>query len=303
MSSDVVVYESHSLMQPSQVVGHVARVQEVMSAVMKPSVHYGTIPGTDKPTLFKPGAEVLCMTFRIAPKFRIEDLSTPDSVRYRVTCYGVHQPTSIELGEGLGECSSMEDKYKWRKAASNAEFDALPADRRRIKYGYNRNQNREYEIKQVRSEPADIANTILKMAAKRAHVAMALNVTAASDMFNQDLEDLPPELREEFTDSERGGAPVKTNVEGPKSKTETEKKTPPADTARTTSNGDQEDRPATDGEKANVRIKLKGLEIDEAKFTEVTGLTIDALTLNGFKEAKVYIGNPHSYKKPETASA
>jgi hypothetical protein len=163
-------------------------IQEVMQAVMKKEVHYGTIPGTPKPTLFKPGAEVLCATFRIAPSYRIEDLSTGDVARYRVVCVGTHQATGIVLGEGAGACSSGEEKYKWRKAYDK-EWDATPEDRRRVKHG------RDYSNKQVRTEPADLDNTILKMACKRAQVAMTLNVTAASDIFTQDIEDLPEELR------------------------------------------------------------------------------------------------------------
>lgn len=198
--SDIVRYESRPL-SAADMRANVNLVQEVMRAVMigpskenKDGVHYGKIPGAPKPTLYKPGAEVLCATFRIAPSYRVEDLSGEDFVRYRVTCIGTHQTTGITLGEGMGECSSNEEKYKWRKA-NPREFDAASENRRRVKYGYNSQEQREYEIKQVRTEPADLANTILKMACKRAQVAMTLNVTAASDIFTQDIEDLPEELR------------------------------------------------------------------------------------------------------------
>lgn len=165
-------------------------VQEVMRAVMKPDVHYGKIPGTPKPTLYKPGAEVLCVTFRIATSYRIEDLSDETTSRYRVTCIGTHQVTGLVLGEGLGECSSAEEKYKWRKAVNTLEFDSFPEKMRRVKFYQNGGKT-----PQVRTEPADLANTVLKMACKRAQVAMTLNVTAASDIFAQDIEDLPEELR------------------------------------------------------------------------------------------------------------
>lgn len=168
---------------------HVNLVQEVMQAVMKKDTHYGTIPGTPKPTLYKPGAEVLAATFRIAVSYKIEDLSTPDAVRYRVAAVGTHQTTGIVMGEGMGECSSNEEKYKWRKAVNANEFAGTAEDRRRVKYG------KSYDVNQVRTEPADLANTVLKMACKRAQVAMTLNVTAASDIFTQDIEDLPEELR------------------------------------------------------------------------------------------------------------
>lgn len=191
--------QSAGRLSASEVVQHAMVVQEVMRAVMKQDVHFGTIPGTPKPTLYQPGADVLCMTFRIAAEFEEKDLSTPDVVRIRMTCRGIHQATGTVLGSGIGEASSNEDKYKWRKAVSDKEFDATPAGLRRIKYG------KSWETKQVRTEPADLANTVLKMAAKRAKIAMVLNVTAASDMFGQDLEDLDGVLQEHFAHSD--GAP------------------------------------------------------------------------------------------------
>lgn len=178
---------------------HVNRVQEVMRAVMKPNVHYGTIPGAgDKPALFKPGAEVLCLTFRIAPSFRIDDLSDSDAIRYRVTCVGVHQTTGDTLGEGVGEASTDEEKYRWRAAVCLEEFNATPEDRRRVKYGKQSRTNGGgfYTVNQVRTNKSDVGNTVLKMACKRALVAMTLNVCAASDCFAQDIEDLPAELRD-----------------------------------------------------------------------------------------------------------
>ena len=178
-------------MAVTDIISHVAMVQEVMKAVMKPDVHYGVIPGTDKPTLYKQGAEVLCMAFRVSDTYSVEDLSTPDMVRYRVTCTGSHQISGTVLGTGMGEASSGEEKYKWRKAWDD-EFDATPENLRRVKMG-------KYKTKQVRTEPADLANTILKMANKRAKIAMTINVTACGDMFGQDLEDMDAALREHLT--------------------------------------------------------------------------------------------------------
>lgn len=170
-------------------------VQEVMRGIMKESTHYGTIPGTQKPTLYKPGAEVLCVTFRIAQEYQITDLSDEYTARFRVVCVGRHQVSGIVLGEGAGECSSAEEKYKWRAAVCTEEFDLTPEKMRRLKFSKWKG-NIEKKI-QVRTEAADMSNTVLKMACKRAMIAMTLNVTAASDIFTQDIEDLPEELRHE----------------------------------------------------------------------------------------------------------
>lgn len=179
-------------------------VQTVMQGIMKKDTHYGTIPGTPKPTLYKPGAEVLCVTFRVAQEYKIEDLSTADIARFRVTCIGVHQTTGIKLGEGVGECSSGEEKYKWRGAVCAEEFEATPENMRRLKFFKDGNKKT-----QVRTEAADMSNTVLKMACKRAMIAMTLNVTAASDIFTQDIEDLPEELRDHES---KGGQPALTEL-------------------------------------------------------------------------------------------
>jgi hypothetical protein len=53
-------------------------IHRILNEVMVEGIHYGKIPGTgDKPTLLQPGAEKLCVTFRLAPKYHVEDLRDP----------------------------------------------------------------------------------------------------------------------------------------------------------------------------------------------------------------------------------
>jgi hypothetical protein len=169
-------------------------IQEVMKAVMIDGVHFGTIPGTPKPTLYKPGSEKILSTFRIAIEPIVTDLSTHDEARYRVETRATSQATGMYLGSGTGEASSHEEKYMWRKAVCQEEFDATPEDRRRSVW--KKGQNGAYQIAQVRTNHADVANTILKMAKKRSQIDVTLTVTAASDVFAQDIEDLPDGVRE-----------------------------------------------------------------------------------------------------------
>lgn len=176
-----------------------ALIQRVMAAVMKKDVHYGVIPGTKKPSLYKPGSEAILSTFRIAVIPEIQDISTPDEIRYRVLARGV-LPDGTVVGCGIGECSSGEEKYKWRSAVCDEEFNDTPEDRRRVKYMLkwnDRTRKKEMsKVQQVRTEPADLANTVLKMAKKRAQIDLTLTATGASDVFDQDIEDLPPEYVE-----------------------------------------------------------------------------------------------------------
>ncbi len=234
----------------AEVKAHVQRVQQVMRSVMIDGTHYGKIPGTgEKKSLFKPGAEVLGMTFHIAPSYRIEDLSDHDSIRYRVACVGTHQMSGVVLGEGMGEASSNEEKYRWRKALRR-EFDGTNEDRRRVKYGYDRKSSQEYEVQQIRTEPADIANTVLKMACKRAQVAMIINATACSDIFTQDLEDIPAEIVEGMVDGER---------EPPRGK-------PATATPQRASNGSA--NRATEKQVALIRRKIDAAGVPENEFLQ-----------------------------------
>lgn len=200
--------EQKSVSTAAEMKSHVQRIQEVQRSVMKPNVHYGQIPGTNKPTLYKPGSEVLLMAFHISIDPDIEDLSTSDEVHYRVLARGIHQATGIVMGVGVGECSSTEEKYKWRASICDEEFDATDSDRRRVVYKRGK-QGSHYTIKQIRTEAADMRNTVLKMAKKRAQIDFTLTALAASDIFDQDLEDLPDHLRE--TQTEARPTPQPTN--------------------------------------------------------------------------------------------
>jgi hypothetical protein len=191
-------------------------VRHAMEAVMKNGMHYGTIPGTQKPTLFDAGATTILGMFHIALDPETEDLSVPDEIRYRVRQVARHSPTGTLLGSAYGEASSNEEKYKWRRAVCKEEFDATPEDRRRVKWGKGKWENgregKAYQTQQVRTEPADIANTVLKMAAKRARVATTLQVTGASDVFAQDLEDLPAEVVENLEEDKPAPPAVPVNT-------------------------------------------------------------------------------------------
>lgn len=189
-------------------------IQTVTRNKMIQDVHYGIIPGTQKPTLYKAGSEMLLVMFQIGPTVDVLDLCGSDRIKYRVTTTGIHIPTGRAIGQGVGECSSGEEKYMWRTAVCDDEFDDTPEGRKRVKWCKAWNKQRGafdyYQSKQVRTVPDDLANTVLKMAKKRAQIDMTLTALGVSDLFNQDIEDLPPELRQTGDDQSSGGAPAST---------------------------------------------------------------------------------------------
>lgn len=196
--------ESQAIYQwksPTAIKQRIIAIQQLMEEVLKPgnrdnefSGDYGVIPGTgNKPSLWKSGSEQILAMFEIAVDPIVEDLSNEDCFRYRVTTRLTHAPSATFLGAGVGEASSNETKYKWRKCYSQKEFEATAVDRRKIKYSQYRDGNGMWADKEewlVRTEPADVANTILKMAKKRSQIDATLTVTGASSMFSQDLEEL-----------------------------------------------------------------------------------------------------------------
>jgi hypothetical protein len=185
---------------PSAVKSRIEAIQQLMRDVLKPATKesgwdgdYGVIPGTGtKPSLLKAGSEQILAMFEIAVDPVVEDLSTEDCSRYRVTARLIHVPSGNFLGAGIGEASTNETKYKWKKTWSKPEYESTDPDRRRIKHSQYKNNNGMFETReemQIRQEPADLANTVLKMAKKRAQIDATLTVTGASSMFVQDVEE------------------------------------------------------------------------------------------------------------------
>lgn len=198
--------------QPSMAIMSVAAMTDRINAIqtvtrnkMITDVHYGIIPGTKKPTLYKAGSEMLLTMFQIGTQVSVEDLSDADRIKYRVIVTGVHTPSGRILGQGVGECSTGEEKYKWRNAVCDEEFDGTQEGLRRVKWSktWEAGKPTFYQYRQVRTAPDDLGNTVLKMAKKRAQIDMTLTALGVSDLFNQDIEDLPAELRQSA--GEEGG--------------------------------------------------------------------------------------------------
>jgi hypothetical protein len=209
----VIPIEALAPLSAVQLKARLAVIQDVMRSVMQKDTDYGVIPGTDKPSLFKPGAEKLCVTFRLsagAPEIEAVPEYTGD-IRYRVRV-----PISTSSGQliavGVGECSTGEEKYRWRRPVHVNEYTAAAEDMRREKFQRNGDV-----WQQVRVNPSDVANTVLKMAHKRAYVHGVIMATAAGAIFTQDIEDLPDGVET------NGGAERKAPIQPPQRKSQAAK--------------------------------------------------------------------------------
>ena len=217
-------------------IAQVAKVQEAMKAVMRSGELYGVIPGTEKPTLLKPGAEKLCLLFRLDPQYKITRTDHDDGhLEYEVICTLYHIPTGQRVGSGVGFCSSRESKYSYRRGThtcptcgeetiikGKAEYGGgWLCWRKKGGCGGKFNDDEFGEIGMVEnSDIADVFNTVLKMSKKRAMVDAALTATAASDIFTQDLEDMrsmlpKPPAENPVTTEQGSSAPASEVAEYP----------------------------------------------------------------------------------------
>jgi hypothetical protein len=211
MENAIAVAERYDMTQdamtPDTMVRQISLIQHVMEKVMKDGEHYGVIPGCGKkPSLLKAGAEKLSLTFRLAPTYTITQTDGLNGHReYYVKCSLTHIPTGKTFGEGVGACSTMEGKYRFRTGEVEFTDKEVPKaywtdrDQKLIGgkgFSTKKNDSGKWMIvrageKVEHDNPADYYNTVLKMAKKRAHVDAVLTATAASDIFTQDVEDMP----------------------------------------------------------------------------------------------------------------
>lgn len=229
------------------------RIKRIKQELMEEDAHYGVIPGTKKPTLLKPGAEVLCSIYGLRPDFiptlTSGDGATAPHLRVTMRC-------ELHLGDiagpvvavGYGSANSWERKHRYRRGERVCPACGLVGQVIKGKEEYGGgwlcwkskggcgakwlDGAAEIEGQQVgdvqNPDPYDLENTLVKMAKKRAHIDAALTGTASSDLFTQDLDESGP--------SEKDHAPQKaaaTKQAQPKAKREPgsdEAEAPPSQT-------------------------------------------------------------------------
>ena len=191
-------------------------VTEFVSRVLRKDVDYGVIPGTEKRTLLKPGAEKLTTFFGLSTRFelleRIEDWTGEQHggepffyYLYRCRLFR----GDVLIAEGDASCNSREGKYRWREAQRACPACGVAAIiKGREEYGGGwvcfkkkggcgakyPDGDQAIESQQTGrvSNPdiADQVNTIQKMAQKRSLVGSVLLAVNASEFFTQDVEDM-----------------------------------------------------------------------------------------------------------------
>jgi len=190
---------------------------------------------------------------------------------YIIRCELYHIGTGRFLGAGVGSCSTMESKYRYR--------DAFEVTGKPVPQAYWKDRNAsllggsgfrpkkidgQWQIVKVteRQENPDIAdtfNTVLKMAKKRAHNDAVLTATAASDIFTQDLEDLSEETNGEG------------KAEKPASKGKSTPKPEQAEAPNPAQEVEQQTIPTEDGWRKDFKETMTKMAGSEAKALTILG--------------------------------
>jgi len=162
------IIDSVDLGEVKTTLSKINQFQMVIQNTLKKDHDYGIIPGTPKPTLFKPGAEKILMLFGVTSEYEvIEKVQDYENGFFAFTVKCLIYKNGIKITEGVGHCNTREPKYYKKK-------DGTLQD----PYGY--------------------ANTVLKMAKKRAQVDATLTLASLSEVFTQDIEDM-----QEFAQTEQ----------------------------------------------------------------------------------------------------
>lgn len=182
-------------------------VQNFFKRVMVKDTDFGTIPGTDKPALLKPGAEKLLALYNfsstVKEKNEVRDLKT-GYYQAQLVIQIVHRGTGVVVAEGVGEASSYESKYRYRWVFESDVPVGIDKNTLVSKTFESKKNGKEY--KRYRLENPDLIdqwNTVLKMAKKRALVDATLSATGTSGIFSQSEDEMDAWIEGEVEEKEK----------------------------------------------------------------------------------------------------
>ncbi len=222
------------IMTPDEAKTQLAQLQAFVTGYMVDGEDYGIIPGTQKKSLFKPGAEKLCEIYGLAADVEIlHSIEDWKFDTFPMFDYTIKTKLSRRDGTiasvGLGSCNSWESRYKWRKAerlCPECGKDAICISKFDDKNGNQKFGKGSFycfakkdgcgakfakddqaiigqEVGQkLNDDIASQKNTILKMAKKRSYVDAVIAATRSGCLFTQDVEDFMPNPYENAVDVE-----------------------------------------------------------------------------------------------------
>jgi uncharacterized protein (DUF3820 family) len=148
------IIDSVDLESVKNTLSKINQFQVVVQNTLKANHDYGIVPGTSKPSLFKPGAEKILMMFGVTSEYEVtERVQDYEKGFFAFTVKCLIYKNGMKITEGVGHCNTKEKKY-------------------------------------INQDPYTLANTCLKMAKKRAQIDATLTLASLSEIFTQDIEDM-----------------------------------------------------------------------------------------------------------------
>lgn len=218
MGTELTTRVGDFLITPQDALRQINEVQAVFKEVMKLDEHYGVIPGTKKPSLLQPGAQLLANMYQ----YRDEDIIFVDKTEewktpvtdssFPLFAYTVKVVFRDREGRiiatGIGECNSYESRYRWRDESLKCPVcGQTTIIKGKDEYGggwicFKKKGGCGQKYKDgdptIEKQPRgkkpndaifDQVNTLIKMAKKRAYVNGIIGATRTAGIFTQDMED------------------------------------------------------------------------------------------------------------------
>lgn len=160
MANEVMIFEAEQALAKVSGTGYKVKAPMGGEAVLKRDVDFGVIPGTKSPSLYKSGAEKVCMA------------------------YGLLQHYTTE-----SKIEQYSDKGCFFYYLVKCELVKIANDGREYVFATGYGSANTAEKRNGRNTGPDAINSSVKMAQKRSLVAAALSISGLSDMFTQDVED------------------------------------------------------------------------------------------------------------------
>lgn len=223
MSDDLTVIEQEThaieavpVLTVQQAIERRRMITKFARTAMKEGTDYGVVPGTEKKTLYKPGAEKLCTLFglswRLTPVETVLDWTGKDHggepfFYFSYKCELRHG--ALLVGESEGSCNSWEKKYRYRQGERKCPKcgkAAIIKGKKEFGGGWVclakrggcgakfKDGDKEIESQStgqvLNADIHDQVNTIQKMAEKRAFVGSTVIAVNASEFFSSDFDDV-----------------------------------------------------------------------------------------------------------------
>lgn len=161
----------------------IAKFQQLVNSQLVSGQDYGVIPGTQKPTLLKPGAEKILMLLGMKSEYRVTDkVEDFDGGFFAYTVKASLYHNGQLITQGLGAANTRESRYRQNEWTT----------------GENGRREKSWDGSSYQ-DPYTLQNTVLKMAKKRAQVDATLTVGSLSNVFTQDIEDMKNFTQNEAT--------------------------------------------------------------------------------------------------------